>query len=198
MTRRTCPISGLAAKRQVFSREAAPWLPQFVIACAVCPVSQRLPLDRQHFYGKGPPLSASVRGAPGGISRASSRASIDRAGCGCRSPDRLRRFRCERDRTWRSKIFGYRSRMVPGNTRQMHPCIALWAMRLLAGEVRAAGRGTTFRPQPSVWASNQPSFRRSVRSDAAVCRSWFRFGPLGRDLARRRTSRRFSTRFASL
>ena len=46
------------------------------------------------------------------------------------------------------------------------------------------------RHQPSVWASNQPLFRRSVRSDAAVCRSWFRFGPLGRDLARRRTSRR--------
>jgi hypothetical protein len=88
---------------------------------------------------------------------------------------------------------------APRNTRQMHPYIAFWAMRLLAGDEWVTGRGISFYHQPSnACASNQPSFLTSVRSDAAAGRSWFRFGPLGRDWARRRISRRFSTTSAIL
>src|SRR5258708_36475871 len=47
------PDFGAGCQAPGLSREAAPWLPQFVIACAVCPVSQRLPLDRRQFYGEG-------------------------------------------------------------------------------------------------------------------------------------------------
>jgi hypothetical protein len=55
------------------------------------------------------------------------------------------------------------------NARQVHPCIAFWAMRLLAGDERATGRGITFRHQPyNACPSNQPSFLESARSDAAA------------------------------
>jgi hypothetical protein len=83
--------------------------------------------------------------------------------------------------------------------RQDHACIAFWATRSLAGDERIPGRGMSFRHQPSnVWASSQPLFLKSARRDKAVCRSWFRLAPLGRDRAKRRTSRRFSTRSAIL
>jgi hypothetical protein len=52
------------------------------------------------------------------------------------------------------------------NTRQMHPYIAFWAMRLLAGDGWVTGRGISFYHQPSnACASNHPSFLTSVRSE---------------------------------
>ena len=166
-----------------------------VITSGVCPVSQRLLPDRREFYGEDPLFErlsslSSRRHLPRVLKciyrfRAQTAAIAHQISCDCRdvSMIALGAVKCaDVEAGWNSR-----------STRPTHPCIALWAM--LAGDERVTGRGMTFRHQPSnVWASDQPLFLKSVRSDAVACRSGIRFGGLGRDLAKRRTSRRFSTR----
>jgi hypothetical protein len=201
LTRRTCPISGLAAKRQAFRVKRRPGCLNSSSLARSAPFRKDYPLivgsstekarlfERLGSWGSGRHLPGFLKG----INRSRVQAAaVDRQiGCDGHDMNAIAPGAVE--------CADIEAGWSPGNTRQTHPCIAFCATRSLTGDERVAERGTGFRHQPSdVWASNQPLFRRSVRSDAAVCRSWFRLGPVGRDLARRRTSRRFSTRFASL
>jgi hypothetical protein len=72
----------------------------------------------------------------------------------------------------------------PCDVHKGHRCIAFWATLTRYGGDRRAGNRKRLWHQPSnVCAFNQFLFLRSLRSDKAICRCWFRFDPGGSDLA---------------
>jgi hypothetical protein len=73
--------------------------------------------------------------------------SISRTSCGRRSPDLSRRSRCERDRTWRSRMCECRSRMVP-ERRATDASLNRILGNAVAGRQRA-GRARTNKLSPS-------------------------------------------------
>lgn len=118
-------------------------------------------------------LSASVRAR-----RATSPAlpqahqSLSRAGCGCHSPDQLRR-----DRTWRTQMCGRRSRLAPA---QHTPNASL---RRILDNVVAGWRGVIHgtRDEGRVLAINRPPVRvyqTQRRRGKAICVSELRTRPM--------------------